>query len=226
MRRMTGYRLIVVPYELGRLQRRRRQRARAPAGRRRGARALGVGCAREARARPDRRACSTGPGAGEVDACFELIRQVAEQVREARRRRRVPRDPVGQLLRRRWHRYGLGRAGSGRRLVRRPLRLQHPRHVRSGLLRRHGAGRAHGRRVAGDARHRARRPAGARERGRAGRCAEPRPARGCAARASAVTHLRTEERTGSWARSRPSRRRRGCLPARRPGRARHRGGPR
>ena len=82
MGRMTGYRLIVVPYELGRL----RDGVGNGPERLLAAGAEDVLSASGARVR--RELVQIGEafnrtGTGEVDACFELIRRVAEQVREA-----------------------------------------------------------------------------------------------------------------------------------------------
>ena len=158
---MTPYRLIVVPYELGRLRdgvgngperllTAGVEAVLAEVGR------SGPAGGRRARSRvqPDR------PRRGR-----RLLRSDPAGRRAGAKRggrRRVPRRPLGKLLCRGRRRRRARRAGARRRLARRPCRLQHPGHVDRGLLRRHGAGRAHGRRVAGDARDRARRPAGAR----------------------------------------------------------------
>ena len=79
---MTGYRLIVVPYELGRL---RDGVGNGPerlltAGVEAVLAEAGASCPAGGR-RADRALNQTGRG--EVDACFDLIRQVAEQVRSA-----------------------------------------------------------------------------------------------------------------------------------------------
>ena len=82
MARMNAYRLIVVPYELGRL---RDGVGNGPE------RLLAAGTedvlsASGARVRRELVQIDEAfnrTGVGEVDACFELIRRVAEQVREA-----------------------------------------------------------------------------------------------------------------------------------------------
>ena len=79
---MTGFRLIVVPYELGRL---RDGVGNGPerllaAGAEDVLSASGASVQREV---VDLDPAFNQTGRGEVDACFQLIRQVAEQVREA-----------------------------------------------------------------------------------------------------------------------------------------------
>ena len=91
-------------------------------------------------------------GSGEDDAGFELMGLVSRAGRRRPRRRRLPGDPLGQLLRggRRRRRPRRGRAR--RRLARRPLGLQLARDDDRGLPRRHGPGDADRRRLAGDGR--------------------------------------------------------------------------
>lgn len=82
MGRMTGYRLIVVPYELGRL----RDGVGNGPERLLAAGAEDVLSASGARVRRELVQIDEAynrTGVGEADACFELIRRVAEQVREA-----------------------------------------------------------------------------------------------------------------------------------------------
>ncbi len=138
---MPEFRVIVVPYELGRLRH----------GVGRGPERLLSGGAVEALA-------SAGAdvrvdvvefdesfertGYGEVDASFDLIRVVAERVRDAVADGAFPVLLSGSCFNGVGVVAGLRRAAPGCRLAGRALGLQQPRHGDLRLLRRHGAGRA------------------------------------------------------------------------------------
>ena len=195
---MSVFRVIVVPYELGRL--------RDGVGRGRN------GCSR--RAPPRRPARPVARSRRRRWSSRALLERGQHKLRSdaagigagpgRARGRRLPGHPVGQPLRSGRCDGRPRRAGTGCRLARRARGLQHAQVDGVRLLRRHGPGHPHGRSLALDARSPARRRAGSRGGGRArGR---PRPRRERAhAPARVADHARASRGAhgapGRWRRS-------------------------